>query len=278
MLDHKDFKQGMFENVPAEEYHQRVLGVANKSGLDRVHQSPAHYFEWLNAPEEKETTALAFGKAFHCALLEPKVFASTYVVQPDFGDLRKPDNKAAKADWMGANGTKKFIDEEDAGRIQAMLRRIRDHRITSMMVRSGAPELTLRWIDKATGLPCKARADFYMKDIHTAVDFKTTDDASPAAFAKSIANYGYHRQEAFYRAGFDAVGQPIDHFVFVAIEKHAPYAMAIYEVNEEGVEAGRKTIADDLSTLASCVSTNVFPGYADTVQTLELPRWAIGWG
>ena len=84
----QDTWAGVFYDIPAEEYHQRELGVASKSTLDLVHHSPAHYYAWLQGLDKEPTPALEFGAAFHCASLEPERFARDYAIVPNFGDCR----------------------------------------------------------------------------------------------------------------------------------------------------------------------------------------------
>ena len=88
-----DYKHG-FIHEPAEEYHKRRLDVASNGGLVLLDTTtPLHYHHWITNPEpdEAESAALKLGKAYHCAVLEPDVFAETYcVIPPDAPrDLRR---------------------------------------------------------------------------------------------------------------------------------------------------------------------------------------------
>lgn len=140
-------------------------------------------------------------------------------------------------------------------------------------------------------------------------DLKTTEDASPEGFAKSIANWRYDVQHAFYMDGTrlaleqgkcnppqegkaelsvywtDPVtgvlcrcrpdfwrGYP-KHFAFIAVEKKPPYAVGVYVLDSEGVEIGRAQYQHDLRVYAECVRSGEWPGYGDKVQTISLPGW-----
>lgn len=140
-------------------------------------------------------------------------------------------------------------------------------------------------------------------------DLKTTEDASPEGFAKSIANWRYDVQHAYYMDGTrlaleqgkctpphegkaelsvywtDPVtgvlcrcrpdfwrGYP-KHFAFIAVEKKPPYAVGVYVLDSEGVEIGRAQYQHDLRVYAECVRTGVWPGYGDKIQTISLPAW-----
>jgi hypothetical protein len=105
-------------------------------------------------------------------------------------------------------------------------------------------------------------------------DVKTTEDARPDAFRKSVANYGYHRQDAFYRGGLSAIGASAQHFVFVVVEKTPPHAVAIYALDQDAVSRGFNSVQADMRRLAECMRSGEFPGYDASIQTLSVPPWA----
>jgi exodeoxyribonuclease VIII len=101
------------------------------------------------------------------------------------------------------------------------------------------------------------------------VDVKTTEDASASAFAKSIANYRYHVQDAHYREGFER-----DRFVWIAVEIKPPYAVAVYMDDSDMLALGQSHRDTDLRTYAECKAKNEWPGYPEVIQSIQLPRWA----
>ena len=100
------------------------------------------------------------------------------------------------------------------------------------------------------------------------MDLKTTRDASPDGFGKSIANYRYHVQSAHYRDGFQA-----GRFVWVAVEIDPPYAVAVYIDGDEIHARGDGERLSDLRLYAECKASDKWPGYPDEVQNISLPRW-----
>ena len=265
---------GLYRNIPAAVYHERVPGMASKSTLDLVRRSPAHLKSWLDGHEDEPTPALVFGAAFHCAMLEPEVYATTYASEPDFGDCRFKENKAMRDAWRAKHAGAILISATDAATIAAMCASVRAHPLASKMVRDGDPELTIRWRDEETGLECRARADYYVRPLRMVVDVKTAMDASAGEFRRAVAKYGYHRQDAFYRAAFAAIGEPVDHFVFVVVEKTAPYAVATYALDGDATLRGHESIARDMAAMARCFRDNDYPGYPVEIQTLTVPPWA----
>lgn len=262
-------RTGIALGVPAEEYHRRELYVASKSALDRIDRSPAHYLAWLHGEADDDSPALRFGTAFHMALLEPLRYQAHYVTPPKFSGK---GSVKAKEDWLAAHpGT--VISESDREAITGMLASVRAHPAASRLILEGTSEVTLRWLDEITGLRCKSRADYWVKGKRLCVDVKTTEDASPEAFSKSVHKYGYATQDALYRAGFAACGAPIEHFAILAVEKSPPYATAVYVLDAAAVAHGFDRARQGIDRLHRCVKENRWPAYADGVETLALPPW-----
>ena len=275
MITALELTHGIHLGVPEDVYHQRVLGLASKGALDLVRRSPAHYKAWVDgAKDNEESDALAFGKAFHCALLEPERFIGTYTVEPSFGDCRKKDNRAARDAWRAEHAGSVLLSSDDHLACMRMTESIRRHPIAGKLLAGGEAEVTARWRDEDTGIECKARADYLIRERRLIVDIKTAADASLESFRRSVANYGYHRQDAFYRAGFATAGAPVDNFVFVVVEKTAPYAVAVYMLDERAQAAGRLAVRDAIETLADCLERNEWAAYPEEIQVLELPGWA----
>jgi exodeoxyribonuclease VIII len=265
---------GISFGIAAERYHRRELGVVSKSALDEIARSPAHYRAWVDGIEREPTPALRFGTALHMAILEPARFAKSYAVKPDFGDCRFKENKARRDAWESANAGRLALSADDEDRILGMLAAVQNHPTASRLVAEGQSEVTLSWADPITGLRCKSRADYWVKRRRMAVDLKSTEDASPEAFAKSVYNYRYHVQDALYRDAFRCCGEPIDHFAILAVEKSPPYACAVYVLDQDAVAKGFAAARQNIERLADCMKRNEWPAYSDRPMELSLPHWA----
>lgn len=269
-----DLPPGLYVGVPHGAYHERRLGIVSKSALDLVDRSPAHYRAWIDGAIDEETPALAFGSAFHCALLEPDLFAESYAVEPEWGDCRLKANKAARDAWRAQRPGAIAVSADDGDAISAMVASVQAHPLASRMLRAGAAEATLVWIDEESGLKCKSRTDYYVPKLGMVADVKTTLDARPHKFQRSIVKHRYHVQDALYRSGFAAIGETVKHFVFIAVEKAPPYAVAIYSVDADGIGRGYSAARRNIDTLAECLRLGAWPGYATSIQTLDIPPWA----
>jgi exodeoxyribonuclease VIII len=111
------------------------------------------------------------------------------------------------------------------------------------------------------------------------VDLKTAQDASPDAFARTAANFGYHAQAAYYLDGLRNLGYCDEQavFLFVVVEKTPPFGVAVYALDDDAIEAGRAQYEDAWSTYRSCRASNNWPSYpgSQKIETLSLPRWAV---
>lgn len=279
-----DLPHGLYLDYDAERYHQRVPGMASKTALDLVYRSLANYQTWL-CGADRDTAALRFGKALHCAVLEPEWFGQTYIAQPDFGDCRTKEPKAARDRWRAEHGIdskgnpipgvgRLVLKADDMTVIRGISASIRRHSRASKMLANGTSEVTMRWRDEASGLECKGRVDYYVQALAMAIDVKTTEDARSPAFSKSIAIYRYHVQHAFYADAFRTLGQPLQAFAFIAAEKSAPYNVAVYTLDPSEVIEGWEDAQRDLATLADGYETGEFPGYDEQIQIIKRPAWA----
>lgn len=265
---------GIHKNVPAHDYFKRTLGVVSKSALDQFRRSPEHYRAWVAGIESEPTPALVFGSAVDCALLEPDVFAAKYAIAPEFGDCRTKGPKAERDAWRERHAGRVWLDADDGARLDSMVTRARGDRVLSELLADpqGASQVTICWTDKATGLQCKGRIDWLAPSFGVAVDLKTTLDASPLEFRRSVANYGYHRQNAMYSAGLKELGFDLRKFTFAAVEKEVPFGFAMYWLREDDISRGHDQNARDMAGLAECLRNDEWPGYSG--GELELPPWA----
>jgi len=241
--------------------------AVSASHLHSIAKSPAHYYSRYLAPVKPpsiQTTAMQFGSLVHTAILEPDELAARYGVCP-------PRNtKAGKeaAEQMKADGIE-AITQSDWDTAAAMSDAVYAHPAASELLQQGAPEQSFWWDDNETGLRCKCRPDWLRPD-GVVVDLKTTQDASPKGFAKSIANFRYHVQAAHYLNGLEA-----QRFVFIAVEKTYPFAVGTYELDRVSLDEGQRLAARDLRRIAACRKLDKWPGYSQTISTLTLPAWAF---
>lgn len=282
-------KTGLFDGISNAEYHGGP-GIS-KSGLDRIAQSPLHYWSDYLDPNRKpreETPAMAIGTAIHAAVLEPDKFAADYVVLPDDRPRRptsiqlnakKPsDETLAAIDWWDrfteANAGRVVITAEDYAACQAIAAQVRTHPAARALFRDGKAEQSAYWTDPETGVLCKARPDWMMPG--AILDVKSTENASQSAFQRSVISWRYHVQAAWYLDGLaQATGERVEAFIFCCFEKKPPYAAAFYYADADMIELGRREYRQALRLYADCMAANKWPGYTSEILPISLPVWVL---
>lgn len=318
---------GVFAGIPNKTYHsgpefsKSALDILAQSPAHYRYAMDAKNDN--DAPERAETSWQRIGSLTHTLVLEPEKLWAEYAepfVAPE-GALRTVDDlKAAlamvgekqsgkrdelierlrQADpgavfyddelaaWDAERGDRAVINTDELALAQAMRDAVMAHPTAGKLFAAGSgnAELSAYWQDPETGLTCRCRPDWWRMD-RVVVDLKTAEDASPAGFEKSVLNYRYHVQAAFYLDGarnaipatvsdlpYDVATYP-EHFIFVVVEKTAPHAVAVYRLDDDAIEIGRREYQRDLARAAECARTGVWPAYGDAIMRVSLPEWAL---
>lgn len=218
----------------------------------------------------------------------------TAIAYPDFcfkkgTDHLMPNTNKARQDWEAANSGYTFLkradlraledwwdwrdnlgdatickNEMEYTSIRAMADRLRTHpKVKTLLEFDGDAEFTLRFVHTETGLPCRARFDWFAPP--WIVDWKTTTSVADRSFARIAWQKGYHRQAAWYldaaAAYLEAHFDPAElTFVFAAVETSFPYTPKMFTLGgidmgetspiTEWIELGRKQNAAILRAIA----------------------------
>jgi hypothetical protein len=266
-------EDGLYPDIDHAKYHAMTDEVSN-SYLSRLDKCPAN----AKIPLE-DTPTLLIGRAFHSILLDGlETFKKDFAVLPDM-DRRTKDGKLAYAQFCEENGGKQIISLDDYESIAAMYSAVATHPIASKLLLEGKSEMSVFWTDQRTGLPCKCRPDRIPDGDHGVIlDLKSVRDADAHAFTRDIMRYGYARQAAFYIDGFNAVSDAkVDAFVFICVEKVAPYRTEVYVLDDPFIEFGRQEYRWLLDVEKDCREKNEWVNYKHSeIHTLSMPGWAGG--
>ncbi|MFZ9621382.1 MAG: PD-(D/E)XK nuclease-like domain-containing protein [Prochlorococcaceae cyanobacterium] len=257
------------------DYHRHT--AVSKSHLDQIARSPLHYWARYLDPNRIEpapTPAMRLGTAVHTLTLESDSWDTRYVTAPAM-DRRTKEGKAMWAEFEALSAGRELISCDDRAIVSRMAEAVWAHPAAGMLLNmAGQAETTHMWIDGSTGLECKCRPDWLTSDGSLIVDLKTTEDASLSGFRKSIGNFRYHVQSAWYLHGLEqATGRRPDQFIFICVEKKPPHAVAVYAADSEMISIGYETAMRDLQRLAECKAAGSWPGYSEDVQIIGLPGW-----
>lgn len=247
----------------------------SNSMLSTFIQSPAlyaaKYLDKLIADEPSD--AMRLGSLVHClaTLGEDEARKQFFVNDTKIDRRRKGwEELVVKLEQEMAGRT--LVTAEEWEQAHAMVEAIEFNDTAACLL--GAlemPEKVIWWAHQ-TGARCKAKIDGVSDGV--IVDLKTSSNPYPVPFQKSLADFGYYRQAAWYQAGIEAVTGERLPFVFVVIGKSFPHEVFVYQVNEEDLALGRDHCDRVVGKiLRSTEQRNWQHPDADGVRELSLPKW-----
>jgi len=257
----------MWQQLTDEAYFNEFRSYLSSTDIRRILRSPAHY----KNPTIQDSPALAFGSLVHEFVLLPDAAEARYRPKANV-DGRTKEGKAVR-DWeasLAAQQGVKFIAEADYNAATSIATSVRTHMGATSLFTSGVAE-TAGIISDFLGVNCRIKPD-YRTDNHI-VDLKTCVDARPDPFVRSVINFSYQVQAALYVDVAETIDGKKRDFYWVAVEKDAPYAVAVYKASEEMLEHGRQQYRKAIDLYKECAALDLWPAYSQQVQTLELPGW-----
>ncbi len=258
----------IIDKMPNASY--REANGVSKSDLDLISRSVSH---WKNKQVE-QTKAMILGSAFHDSILLPETFESSYFIEPKF-NKRTKEGKAEYEAFLKENVGKTPLEENDFDRIIAMRDKVLLHPVAKKILNGAIFEQSCFSRDTETDIDIKCRPDILRLEDCIIADLKTTQDASPLEFSKSIANYCYDKQAAFYCDILSKItSAPFTTFIFIAVEKNPPHEVAIYDANEAMIQIGREMYRRDLNKLKAWIDGKESEGYPVHIRNIDLPNWA----
>jgi exodeoxyribonuclease VIII len=233
--------------MPNAEYHS-VDGVSS-SNLSLLAESPVHLAN-KNLFKYGESQTFAFGSLVHSLVLEPHKTADEFVVMPSF-DGRTKDGKAAKESFEANAQGKLVIKADDYIIAEKMALNVLS--IAGGLFRGGVAESS--YFADDDGVLVKCRPDYYIEEHGLVIDVKTTADISEFGIRKSITNYHYNWSAAWYLRVLNLLGLPAKKFVFVFVEKTAPYMVKIRELKPETLDTAHYEIDVMLASYREYLAT-----------------------
>lgn len=260
---------GVYTGMPAPDYH--AIDALSASGAKHLLRSPAHYLAQKEKPMEP-TAAMRLGTAVHTMILEPEK-ADIEIARAPKVDKRTKVGKETLELFERENAGKLILDADVYDKAAAIADAVAKHPVARELLKDGQAETSMLW-EAHDGIPCKARFDYYKGD--GIIDIKTTQDASPDAFARSIAGFKYHMQAAHYLQGYrEVTGWDADHFTFIAVETEAPYAIGIYTLDEASLMSGRILMEKAALAYRTAQEPASWQGYSPNPMTISVPSWAL---
>lgn len=282
-FDPSNIEEGIYPNLPERVY--RMAAGISQTAIKETDLSMAHYHSYVTLPQKKPTKDQITGTLTHALVLQKK---QLFAIIPEDAP-KKPDKKQLQAKnpstatveaiawWKNferENPGKEYLDIDEAQNIFNIRDAVMSDPMAGEIIRRATHFEVAAFKRHSSGLLMKGLADCIAlddRDLMTIPDLKTCQlgGASERYFTKAIFDdWGYDRQTAYYLDLFGAT-----FFVFIAVEKEPPYAVACYDLEAEDVAWARRANDAALHRIAECEKTGVWPAYGGGIKTLRAPDW-----
>lgn len=275
MCNLKKNKQPYLEMTQAD--YRSAEGLSS-TDIKRMAQSMAHFKWFRDNPNDKDTPALKFGRAYHKYCLEPYDFHNEFVVAPVV-DRRTKEGKQVYADFLEESKGKEVISVETMEQLEAMRQVLYATPFCKKLIH-GEHEKSFFWVDEESGFKCKCRPDSFgeINGQPICVDLKTCQCAETEKFMRDAIKLNYDIQASHYCDGLKANTGKDFMFVFIAQEKQPPYAVNVLQADEYFMKSGHDVRASLLETYKDCLERDEYPSYmgfgSDAhINSLGLPEW-----
>lgn len=275
---------GMYRGISDVQYHADRNSLSSSGARLLLPPSCPALFRHEQDNYRAPKRVFDVGHAAHTLILG--MGSPVFVLDPKVHGLKK-DGKVAESPRATAGWKAAEIEARERGEtpvhindwriVEAMAQSVKGHKLAGALFEDGEPELSGYWRDPATGVVLRFRPDWstWRGDHLYLIDLKTTDDASPAEFARSVNKYRYHAQDAWYTAGAEALelaGRVS--FLFVAVSKKAPHLVSVCELDAPAKQLGHRLNRQAIETYAECIERNEWPDFGVGPHLISLPAWA----
>lgn len=212
---------------------------------------------------KRGSEAMSFGTLAHTFFLEHERFLKEVIIKPMGLDGRTKDGKA----WAAENEGKTIISAEDMSKLSTMRERMPDE--VKLLMNNFVPEATVRV--EMDGLPLQCRPDAWKREGNLILDLKTTKNVDE--IDKSVINYGYHIQQAFYCAVVHKETGVYPKFRFVFCETESPHRWRIVSLDPMLCAEGVRSMDRGLDIIRSCQESGNWKDTSSVQRVVGVPKW-----
>lgn len=272
-------EEGLYGNIPEDVYHRDPVAhpwgsLSVTAAKLLVPPAPAAKFAWARKHGRLPSRSQKLGTLAH---------ALTFGTPADDIEVLDFENRTRTKAYIAAEkevleAGKRVVLRREWDEAAAIAAAIWSSPTAAGLLDGADYEVSGFWTDPEFGIWQRMRMDASSLQftMPTVVDLKTSKDASPEEFAKSVAEYGYARQDVHYREGWAAcLGcEPDDiDFVFAVVESEDPHLVATYRVSDQDRDTAREQLRAARERFRDCSQSGIWPGYSEEIETLELPRY-----
>jgi exodeoxyribonuclease VIII len=262
-----------------KDYHSDLTAIS-KSRLAKMSVCP-QYFKWCEDNPQEPSEDLIVGSAFHKLVLEPETFGTEFVVMPNI-DRRTKQGKELYEQFIITSQGRDILTQEQYEMICAMRDSVLSNKYAVALLK-GNHEHSFYTQDELTKEIVKVRPDCYrnVQDRIVITDLKSCRSAITEDFMRDVVKYSYDLQAYMYTLAVSKVmnipQENVD-FVFIAVEKKAPYMINMLQADQFVLERGEALFREYIGKYHECKETNNWYGLNGAygiINNLSLPNYLL---
>ena len=289
---------GLYDDLSFIDYLK--IEAMNFHTLKELDISALHLKHVFDGYRQPSTDALRLGRAIHCGVLTPKLFATDHPVSPGCAAPMKSGARKGlacgkSARWSEDGSTfycgthakgddllvefDNVLTEAEGHNIASVVESVLHHPAGACLLKEGKPEQTI--VFERHGVLCKARVDWLM-DGHF-VDLKKLQrgKADDRSLLQAIVKYSYYQQLAFYAAAVMSIQGEMPAADLLFCEDAPPYDVTLLPFDEQSLLIGLAEMDQLLKRYKRHRADGNWPGvFADaiSIETGQvkrggLPKW-----
>ena len=252
----------------------RGIDALNPSSIVRAQQSMLHVYHALTDDSEV-TPSLEFGRALHCALLEPRKFALEY--EPAEG------RRTLKVREEAAERGVELLKPADYETILATALQASKCKDLQPFIREGNAEVSVLTMEQ--GCRVKGRLDWIASDPLAILDVKTARDIDEWSFSRAFYRYHYDVKLGLYQRWLQQEMQvPSIPVYLLLVENHPPHDCAVVPrcegdpvpIPEAVLMRGAAKGVEWIKQIKRSIVSGEWPGVGDSANwSLNTPAWEM---
>ncbi|TXH52719.1 MAG: hypothetical protein E6Q97_14980 [Desulfurellales bacterium] len=286
--------EGTFRGLPFSQY----LAAPGVSQSMLKHMDPPARLPAYLAEKREPTEEMILGTLAHSAILEPEKPLPGIVVPPETypapSDCTAVKQKKAQPGdplawhWSATYCKRWYAEAVEAGLIvlteermetlRGVIRSVSLHDKAAELFSTGQTEVSVfsAFVGRDWSVLRKCRID-HVPTGNVLGDIKTVPDADPETFQRRLHDDGWACQAAHYLDLWNDQNPDDwrDGFVYVLVEKKAPYLVATYNVGARTLDAARVENERRIRLYHECQTRNHWPGFSASWVTVDMKEWDL---
>lgn len=282
-------KPGIYYGMSFEEY--RRIDAINASAIKEGLTSMKHMRAYLSGDGKKDTPDMAFGRAAHCAILEPERFASEYLTSTQCQAKKKDGNqcgnsgryRSPEGKWYcgttghapsGSDEPGQYLTQTDYASITNLIAELGEIDLLKYLRNDSRQEVVV--VAEFHGFKIKCRLDALSGDRLVIPDFKKVQRGKSdiESFRKTATSFRYHIQAFLYSHAIAQHTGAMPRFLFIFGEDSTPNCVNATWADEDDIRIGRKDCIRVLDDWRRCESEGKYNGtFLGTIQHGCLTGW-----